>query len=276
MKKYKEDAVLSGAGGFRIQGLINYTDADWSECQKINCPKFLECENDFINKAHISCINPLKDDKRVNIYEHAKSPELEGLYTKHNATGNYFLDAIVDHLVGDATPTLEIDHAYFTSRFDPPDADTTVAIDDHQVGSNVAITKDNVGRIITMTVNILSSSVNCLDTTIDDAVFTPTTTVFDLDLVTGLDTGGGDMIQINLGTSYGLQERKIVSISTKRVTIDKPLPIAPSDGDVVRQILTNMYICMADNTVISSSAYGLFKDSSISRQISLILRVLGS
>lgn len=266
MERHKEDVIW--------QGLYNYKDADWTKCRDAQCPLISKCEKHIFAGLHIPCIYRENDLPLVQIQEKEKLSELDNLFASHNVTSNAFLDAVIDHIVGDSTPALEISFAYFTSRFDPPDADTTIAIDDHQVGSNITPTYSNSGRTITITINLATSDCNCLDTTVDDASFTPTTTQFDLDSVTGLDTGGGDMIEINLGSTYGLVRRKIDSISTNRVTLTQALPIAPSDGDVVRQILSNVYICMANNTVISADAYGIFKSSSISRQITATLRLI--
>lgn len=261
MEKHKKDITW--------QGLYNYKDADWTKCRDVQCPLISKCEIELFSKTDIKCIEnkiPL-----VKITEAEKQSCLDQEFSSHNVTSDAFLDAVIAHVAGTSTPTLAADYGYFTSRFDPPDETTTIAIDDHQVGANQTLTLAVSGKTITITITLATTACNCLDTTI--AAGTWSTTVFDLTSVTGLDVGGGDMLQITMAT-YGLQEREIASISGSTVTLTEALPAIPAGGEVARQILSNIYICMADNTVISADAYGLFKSSAISRVITATLRLI--
>jgi len=270
-QEYPEDAGFEGTVSFKIQGFLNYSDANWKKCENVFCPDLRVCQDRQLAWKKIECVyvSPLVEitkTKRV----------LEDKFSRHNVTGRDFLGYIIQHLVESATPVLGIREAVFTSRFIEPDADTDLSVDDTYEVGRVTVSKSAVGELITISISLTSVDANCLETTVDDSVFTPTTTVFDLDSVAGLDVTGGDMIDILLGSPYGTKRRRIQSISGLRVTITEALPAPPVDGNKTRQILANLYLVTPDDTVISADSYGLFKDSSITRAVEANIRLIGN
>lgn len=155
-----------------------------------------------------------------------------------------FKQAILGQIDDGTITSLELTHAVFYTDYEPFLPSDTKA-GKNEIG-RTALTSSIVDNTVIKSFNINTSTANCLSTTISSVT---STTVFDLTSVTSLLVD--DRIEITVsGVPY---QRKVSNISTNTVTISEALPVNPSVGDTVKQMISNIGF-VADGT--SSSGTG--------------------
>lgn len=274
MKNYKEDGVISGPGGFRVQTFVNYKNAYWDKCESLNCELLSKCQKNFAKNKAIDCVFKFP---KVRLTE--SEAVLENKYSYHNATGNTWLSRFLDIIDGTNTSAdITIDKAIFTSWKNRPNEDTTLLVgsgsndDNHQVGSDITPSFSQSGNTLTITTNLGSVDCNGLNTTVSAS---SATTSFTLTSVSGLATGGGDRLEIQLADDSFVR-RDTAGISGSTVTITEALPAIPAAGRVVRQINNNVYLATSDDVMISGLPYGKFKSNSVTSVITHTMRLKGN